>query len=120
MVAYWQGDYRQAHTLFEECLVLSAEAQQRDVVAWCFEGLAGVAGRAGATGARRAARLLGAGEVLVHFSTWDGLKGAEYAGIADATRVQLDQEEWDAAWAEGQAMTLEQAVAYALDETNRE
>jgi hypothetical protein len=118
MVAYHQGDDRRAQALFEECLSYFAEAQHRDGVAWCFLGLAGVAGRAGAAGARRAARLLGAGEVLAHSrpSTWDGLAGAEYAGIVDAARVQLDQAEWDAAWAEGQGMTLEQAIAYALDE----
>ena len=33
-------------------------------------------------------------------------------GISDAARV--------AAWAEGQAMTLEQAIRYALEETNPE
>jgi hypothetical protein len=31
-------------------------------------------------------------------------------------RAQLDKATFEAAWAEGQAMTLEQAVAYALDE----
>ena len=29
---------------------------------------------------------------------------------------QLDEATWTAAWAEGQAMPLEQAVAYALEE----
>jgi hypothetical protein len=30
----------------------------------------------------------------------------------------LDDATWNAAWAEGQAMTLEQAIAYALDTTH--
>jgi hypothetical protein len=30
-------------------------------------------------------------------------------------RAQLDEEAFEAAWAEGRAMTLEQAVEYALD-----
>ena len=120
MVAYHEGDDWQAQALFEKCLSYFAEAQHMDGVAWCFEGLAGVAGRAGAAGARRAARLLGAGEVLAHspYSTWNGLGGAEYAGIAEAVRVQLDEAEWDAAWAEGQGMTMEQAIAYALEVSN--
>jgi len=31
-------------------------------------------------------------------------------------RAQLDETTWAAAWAEGRAMTLEQAITYALDE----
>ena len=34
-----------------------------------------------------------------------------------AARSGLGDGAFDAAWAEGQAMTLKQAVAYALDET---
>ena len=33
-------------------------------------------------------------------------------------RAQLDKATLAAAWADGRAMTLEQAVAYALDETS--
>jgi hypothetical protein len=33
-----------------------------------------------------------------------------------APRRSLDEEAFATAWAEGRAMTLEQAVAYALDE----
>jgi lactam utilization protein B len=33
-----------------------------------------------------------------------------------AARAQLDEATWAAAWAAGQAMTLEQAIAYALEE----
>ncbi len=33
-------------------------------------------------------------------------------------RAQLDAAAWDAAWAEGKAMTLEQAIAYALKHTD--
>ena len=32
-----------------------------------------------------------------------------------ASRSQLDEAAWGAAWAEGRAMTLEQAVEYALE-----
>jgi hypothetical protein len=31
-------------------------------------------------------------------------------------RGQVDEAIWEAAWAEGRAMTLEQAIAYALEE----
>ena len=36
-----------------------------------------------------------------------------------ALRTQLDPAAFDAAWAEGRAMTMEQAVAYALDDNSR-
>ena len=33
-----------------------------------------------------------------------------------AARAHLDEAAWEAAWAEGRAMPLEQAIAYALEE----
>ena len=44
----------------------------------------------------------------------------EYEHDRAITRAHLDDATWQAAWAEGQAMTLEQAIAYALDETDPE
>jgi hypothetical protein len=41
---------------------------------------------------------------------------AQAAESLEALRAQLGAAAFDAAWAEGQAMTLEQAVAYALDD----
>jgi hypothetical protein len=40
----------------------------------------------------------------------------DYAQDLAAARSQLDVTAWETAWAEGQAMTLEQASAYALEE----
>ncbi len=37
--------------------------------------------------------------------------------ITAATRAELDEATFEAAWAEGRAMSLEQAVAYALEPT---
>ncbi len=42
---------------------------------------------------------------------------AEYDRYVAAARAQLDDHAWAAAWAEGQAMTLERAIAYALEDT---
>ena len=39
-----------------------------------------------------------------------------YGPYIDAARAQLDETAWEAAWAEGRAMTLEEAVEYALSE----
>ena len=114
MVAYHQDDAALARALLDESLRFFKEGEHQGV-GWCFEGLAGIAGRQGQP--RRAARLLGAGDVVAHFDTWHGYPAfTEYQGIVAAARVQLDQAEWDAAWMEGQAMTLEQAIAYALSD----
>ncbi len=41
----------------------------------------------------------------------------EYERALTDGRGQLDEATWEAAWAEGQAMSLEQAIAYALEPT---
>ena len=115
MVAYHQDDVALAQALFDESLCFFKEGEHQGV-GWCFEGLAGIAGRQGQPW--RAARLLGAGDVLAHFDTWHGHPSfTEYQEIVAAARVQLDRTEWDAAWMEGQAMPLEEAIAYALEPT---
>ena len=44
----------------------------------------------------------------------------DYDRDVAVAQARLTPGEWEAGWAEGKAMTLEQAVAYALDETNPE
>ena len=39
----------------------------------------------------------------------------DYERNLAAARAQLDEVTWQTAWAEGQAMTQEQAIAYALE-----
>ena len=68
-------------------------------------------------GAERAARLFGvvaalretSGEVL---SPAERSVQERHVAIA---RAQMDETAWQAAWAEGRAMPLEQAIAYALE-----
>ena len=67
----------------------------------------------------RAARLFGAAEALEdsmiarpEFAIFDN--GALQAPIA-MLRTRLGDDAFAAAWAEGRAMTLEQAIAYALE-----
>ena len=71
--------------------------------------------------AERAARLFGAAEGLLE-ATGGGLAAADEAErdrYVALTREQLDESAFGAAWAEGRAMTMEQAVAYALDAYTR-
>jgi len=83
-------------------------------------GMASLAGPLAKQGESvKAARLLGASTSLL------AELGADFEPVdrpfiieftADV-RAQLDEATFEAAWAEGQAMTLEQAIVYALDES---
>lgn len=111
-----QGDYVRATVLAKESLKLShAQRVQPNVV----ENLTVLAGLAGSQKRpERALRLFAAAEVLqdaigYHFYRADQ---ADYDRELAAARAQLDKNAEVAAWAEGRAMTLEQAIDYALEE----
>lgn len=98
-------------------MALFREAGQSYAIGWCFLGFAGVAARSGSAGAQRAARLLAADEVLNDpLHNYGPEPRREWEGIAAAARAQLDEAVWAAAWAEGRALTLEQAIEYALEQ----
>jgi hypothetical protein len=84
-----------------------------------IESLEGLAGLAAATAApRRAARLWGAADALRQET---GYARSVYESIAyerqlKAVRAILMAEAFDQAWDEGRAMSLDDAVRYALDE----
>ena len=70
-------------------------------------------------GAVRAARLLGAATgqfEAIGAAMWPADR-LEYERTVAAARAALSEEVFAAAWAEGRAMTLDQAIAYALEET---
>lgn len=68
---------------------------------------------------RRAARLLGATKALhdaVDAGGWtDTANRLAWERNVARAQAQLDNQAWVAAWAEGSAMDVEAAVAYALD-----
>jgi hypothetical protein len=67
---------------------------------------------------QEAARLLGAAEALLKASgsTWWPADRVEYERNLATLRAALSEAAFAAAWAEGQAMTLERAIAYALEQ----
>jgi hypothetical protein len=87
-----------------------------ECAALCLEGFAGLAG-ARAQGAR-AARLWGAAESLRTSSGAPRPPDARllYEPSMAAARSQLDEVAWEAAFAEGMAMSPEEAAEYALGE----
>ncbi len=115
-VALWQANLPEAERLFHESLRLFVTIAHMDGIAWCFHGLAGIAGSLGAQGAQRAARLLGAAEKLtLPVAEWDPEPQAEYERVCATAQAQLEPAVWSAAFAEGDAMALDDALGYAVE-----
>jgi hypothetical protein len=83
-------------------------------IASCLEGLAEVAMGQGDPG--RAARLFGAAEAvrLAIGAPLPLIQRVPYEQAVASVRAQLGQEAFEAAWAEGQTMSLEQAIHDSL------
>jgi predicted ATPase len=110
-----QEDYARAVELYKEALSIVGEMGDRVNEGYCLEGLA--ACFAGQGSYERAARLYGAAE-MVFSSTGVSFHPESHLLSRGLVRSQLSEERWAGAWAEGWAMTLEQAVDYALERDN--
>jgi predicted ATPase/DNA-binding CsgD family transcriptional regulator len=110
------GDYEQAKAFHKESLVLSLDAGVKVITAESIEGLACAVGAEGE--GKRAAKLFGAAQMLRevvgyhHVPAEEALRAPHLA----TARSQLDVATWEAAFAEGKAMRLEEAVEYAISE----
>jgi non-specific serine/threonine protein kinase len=110
------GDYERAAFYFGQSLMLNRELGDKVHIAGCLAGLAWVAAAKGHPAA--AARLLGTVEPMLEIlgAVLDPSDRLPYDQNLRAVRAQLDDASWEAEQAAGRAMTLEQAVAYALEE----
>ncbi len=108
-----RGEREAATALLRESLELRRTLGDRDGVAECLEALASAAG-----GMAEAGRLFGAAAALRDAIgiPIPSSRRADYEADVAAVRAVLDDDAFAAAWAEGRAMTPEQAVAYALGE----
>jgi len=114
-VATDQGDWDLAVDRFAESLTLFRELIQPNGITYVLEGAAGLAAAHGQT--YRAACLFGAVEALresIH-TPLSAFDRPEYERKVATVRAQMDTPTFAAAWATGRAMTLEQAIAYALE-----
>ena len=115
-VAHVQGDDTQARERLVESLALCRQTGNLLDTASCLEGLAGVA--TACAQPERAARLFGVAAALresVGLPLSPVLR-ADYEHEVFALRAEIGDEAFAAAWAAGQAMTLEQAIAEAVDD----
>ena len=115
-----RGEYGRAKTLLEECLVLSRKLGGMVIVAEGLETLAEMAWASG--GGPRAARLWGAADALRELtgSPWMPLERRLHEPYLADARTGMEEGDWRAAWEEGRAMTLEDAIAYALEDTEEQ
>jgi tetratricopeptide (TPR) repeat protein len=114
-VSLHESDYRKAKALFEGSLKLSNESSDRASITDCLAGFASVLGMIGKPA--QAARLFGAVESLLEsISRMELADQKEFDQYVAAVGAQLDETAFEEAWTEGRAMTLEQAVDYALRE----
>ncbi len=114
-VARAQGNYMRSLKLCRESLDLSHKLGDKSYVAFCLTALAGVIQATG--DARRAARLFGAAQGLLESlgAVLDPSGSLEYSNDLAAVRNQLGESAFEEARAAGEAMTVDQAVAYALE-----
>lgn len=113
-----RGNYQRAGNVFRESLSLWQEIGNTGHIVDCLVGLGRVAGAAGSwESAIKAARLLGAASLLLDTigSPMQPSDRAEYDHDVAAVRAQLDEAVFVVAWAEGRAMTREQAITFALE-----
>jgi predicted ATPase/DNA-binding CsgD family transcriptional regulator len=106
-----QGDDVAARALYERSLAVVKEGNYKWDIALYLEGLAGVVATQGEPA--WAARLYGAVEVLRDALSVPipPVHRAEYERSVAATRTQLGEQAFAAAWAEGRLLTPEQALA---------
>ena len=112
-VAIAQGEPDKAERDAHDALAIAAEIEAHLGVPDILECLAVVVGHAGSH--REAARLFGAAEAIrermgaVRFKIWDTGHDASVAVFRDA----LGEGDFESAWAEGAALSVEEAIAYA-------
>ncbi len=116
-VALRRGDLDEAAAHYGKGLALSREVNEGWVTQDCLVGLAGVACALGYC--RRAAQLFGAAEALRDTLGLRRVAADERdrEQRVSAARAALGNEAFSVAWAEGRAMTLEQAVEIAIAPT---
>ena len=109
-------DHKRALGLLREALRRLAELAFRDVIGYCFEGIAAVLAFTGE--ADPAARLLGAAEALRE-SVGVDLAPTEretHETTAATVREALGEKQFTAAWRLGRELHLDEAITYALAE----
>jgi predicted ATPase len=114
-VVLYEGDVRRARVLYQESLSLAHEIGNPPGIVIALAGLAAIAAAHGEFD--RAARLSGAVDALsapVGVRLWRALHAICNSRL-EAARAQADEASWSSQYADGQTLTLDQAMAYARE-----
>jgi tetratricopeptide (TPR) repeat protein len=115
-MALLQDDLGRAADLYRESLSLSWDIGLNPIVQSALEGFACLTGAKGE--AKPAVRLWGAAQALHEAKSIP--RDTDFLAEADArisaVRSGMGEEAWEEAWRKGRAMTLDEAVSYALEE----
>jgi predicted ATPase/DNA-binding CsgD family transcriptional regulator len=109
-----QGNYERAGNLCVEGLELSQRLEMGQLIATHLHISAALAGSQGR--AINSARLWGAADALreVIGTVFSPVERYVYEPYIAAVQTEIRGAAWEAAWAEGRAMTLKEAIEYAL------
>jgi predicted ATPase len=107
-----QGNAQRARAYFQESIGLCAQIEDHNIMASCLGLLAAVAAKEGF--GFRAARLSGAAQAMYARQKRKPWEDSSLDRLLPGWREGPDQKMIVAAFAEGQAMTLDQAAEYAL------
>jgi hypothetical protein len=113
VAALFTEDIEAAHDAFGEALTLSRDLVVLPIASWGLAGLAAVSAVDDDLG--RAARLAGAAEAHRTEASDDTLGARVRAAFLEPARARAGARSWDAAAREGAALTIDEAIAYALD-----
>jgi tetratricopeptide (TPR) repeat protein len=110
-----EADYPQARAVFRQSLGIARAIGDRGAMANCIGGLGLVATQQGAW--LEGVRLIGAARQLdeLYPSPFDPTERAQFRECLDLARSALGGEAFSRAWAAGQAMTLTQTLACAVE-----
>jgi tetratricopeptide (TPR) repeat protein len=117
LLAHQRGEAGEARLLLEESLIMLQEVGDRWLIARSLSGLAVVA--EAEQQPERAARLAGAAEAQrqVLGAQRSPVERVHFDGGVATGRSAIDKAVVATAWAEGRVLSMEQAIAYALTET---
>jgi predicted ATPase/DNA-binding CsgD family transcriptional regulator len=115
-LAQYQGDLERAGEHFRQALNVSLDIDDDQNIAWALVSLGGMASELGHP--ERAARLLGAARALMDAKGFRPQISdlPDYERTEAAIHEQLGEAAFEAAQARGRAMSLNEAIAYALDD----
>jgi predicted ATPase/DNA-binding XRE family transcriptional regulator len=119
-IAHLRGEDERAQQLYARSLVHNQHIGSKAYIAWLLIWQAELLSTHEQAG--RAAHLLGsvkdAVQILAGGSILDeNIDKMDYERALAVTRAQLDELAFNAAWEQGRAMTMEQAIVYALGHT---